>query len=41
MLFSYLCLNPKVATMLDLMKGGEVAEGEEENPTYKHPIVIK
>lgn len=42
MLFSYFCLNPKVATMLDLMKGGEeVAEGEEESPTYKHPIVIK
>ena len=41
MLFNYFCLNPKVYAILDLMKGEEVAEGEEENSIYKHPIVIK
>jgi hypothetical protein len=41
MLFSYLFLNPKVAAMLDLMKGEEVAEGEEENPIYNHQIIVK
>ena len=41
MLFSYLFLNPNVSAMLDLMKGDEVAEGEEDNLIYKHPIVIK
>ena len=40
MLFNYFCLNPKVYAILDLMKGEE-GEGGEENPIYKHPIIIK
>ena len=40
MFFRYFCLNSKVAEMLDLLKGEEVAEGENENPIYKNPIVV-
>tara|TARA_Y100001958_G_C21231831_1_gene557654 strand:- start:1063 stop:1704 length:642 start_codon:yes stop_codon:yes gene_type:complete len=40
MFFKYFCLNSKVAEMLDILKGEEVAEGENENPIYKNPIVI-